>query len=99
MTMKKTGNIVSAATLLVVLAAAPSFAEREETGRVLSMNGSHIVIEIAGGEKLRLDVTERTKFYLEETTVRIKRILPDSKVRVSYQDGRASAIHIKAVPK
>lgn len=83
----------------MMLAATTSFAEREEMGRVVSMTPSVIVIQLADGDKLRLDITESTKFYIEEATVKVKRLLPDSKVRVSYQDGRANAIHIKAVPK
>lgn len=98
--MKNLRALLMAAFLLMTLGATTSFAEREEIGRVVSMTPSKIVIELADGDKLRLEITGSTKFYLEGGgTVRVKRLLPDSKVRVSYQDGRADAIHIKAVPK
>ncbi|GAW65743.1 hypothetical protein GPEL0_01f0783 [Geoanaerobacter pelophilus] len=63
------------------------------------MNGSHLVLQLADGDRLRLNVDGATKIFLEDTRVRVKRFLPDTKVRVSHKDGHAAAIFVKAVPK
>lgn len=101
MTMKKAGFFLIAALVLTMLGGTPSFAEteREEVGRVLSMNGSHLVLQSTDGERLRLDVDGGTKIYLEDSRVPVKRLLPDTRVRVSHKDGHATAIFVKAVPK
>lgn len=99
--MKKAAILLIAALVLTMLGGTPSFAgaEREDVGRVLSMNGSHMVLQTVAGERLRLNVDGGTKIYLEDTRVRVKRLLPDTKVRVSHNDGHATAIFVKAVPK
>lgn len=101
MTMKRAGIVLIAALVLTMLGGAPSFAqsEREDVGRVISMSGSHLVLQLADGDRLRLDVDGATKIFLEDTRVRVKRLLPDTKVRVSHKDGHAAAIFVKAVPK
>lgn len=99
--MKKALILLIAALVLTMLGGAPSFAEaeREDVGRVVSMNGSRIVLQTVDGERLRLDVDGGTKIYVEDARVPVKRLLPDTRVRVSHKDGHATAIFVKAVPK
>uniref|UniRef100_C6E168 Copper-binding protein n=1 Tax=Geobacter sp. (strain M21) TaxID=443144 RepID=C6E168_GEOSM len=99
--MKKAGILLIAALVLTMLGGTPSFAEaeREDVGRVLSMNGSHMVMQTVDGERLRLDVDAGTRIHLEDSRVPVKRLLPDTRVRVSHKDGHATAIFVKAVPK
>lgn len=97
--MRNAAFMLITALFMTMLWAAPSLAEREESGRVASMNGSRVVIETQGGERLRLEITGRTLIFLEGGIVPTRRLLPGTRVRVVYDDGRANTIFVKAVPK
>jgi len=82
-----------------MLGAAPSLAENEVVGRVVSMTSSRIIVRSNGGETHKLDLSEKTRIFNNEIYVPVKRILPDTYVRVAHKNGKAEAIFIKAVPK
>ena len=97
--MKKATITLIIACFTTMLWVAPSLAEREVAGQVVSMDGSRIVIALTNGEKLRLDVSGQTMIFIEGGVAQVKRLLPGTKVRVSHERGHANTIIVKAVPK
>lgn len=96
--MKKNASFLIALFGVTLTLAAPALAD-EAVGKVLSMTGARLVLRSTSGETLRLEVTAQTKVFSDEMTLPVRRLLPDSAVRVVHANGRAEAIFIKGVPR
>lgn len=95
----KNAAAILATVLSLLLPAAPSLAQQEVVGRVVSMTPSRIVVRSDEGDTVRLDVSAKTRFFTGDISVPVRRLLPDTQVRVTHDHGRVDAIFIKAVPK
>lgn len=96
--MKRIAAVLIAACSVTLSAAAPALAA-ELVGKVISMTGSRLVLRSSSGETVRLEVTGQTKVFSDEMTVPVRRLLPDTRVRVSHANGQAEAIFIKGAPR
>ena len=76
----------------------PALAE-DVVGTVRSAKGHRLVLELADGRTRTIEITTETMIFGEGETGRVRRVLPNSEVRVELKDGTAYAIDIMRAPK
>ncbi len=97
--MKRAKSFLVVALVLAGLGVfSPALAE-DVVGTVRSVKGHRLVLELADGRTRTIEVTSETMIFGEGETGRVRRVLPNSEVRVELKDGTAYAIDIMRAPK